>query len=92
MSAQMELLSFTHVSEWLKPISMGAKGIQDPMSGQQSTVQNLRTVAKIFFNCGHRQPNSPNIYWAKNQTLHQDWEEKDLHALYATQSHRAVTT
>jgi hypothetical protein len=50
----MELLSFTHVSEWLKPISLDAEGIHDdPRSGQRSTVQNLQTAAKFFLTFWH---------------------------------------
>jgi hypothetical protein len=94
----MELLSFTHVSEWLKPISLGAEGIQDDLrSGQRSTVQNLRTVAKFFFLGGGRGGGTDNQIALKFTGLRlglfiKTGEEKDLRAMYATQSHRAVTT
>jgi hypothetical protein len=91
----MELLSFTHVSEWLKPISLGAEGIQDdPRSGQRSTVQNLRTVAKFFFFLTMATDNQIALKFTgiRIRLFIKIGEEKDLRALYATQSHRAVTT
>jgi len=85
----MELLSVTHVSEWLKPISLGAEGIQDD-SGQQFKI--CEQLPSLFFLTVATDNQIALKFTGIRIRLFKTGEEKDLHALYATQSHRAVTT